>query len=336
MNEDLMERPEQCKNSKGGTELIQERIYNRLPRELLEKFQIWFSRYNPEKVNRDKIQILYVHDWVGDPMYDHLKNDGWKKFNRILFVSNVQMLHFMGVYSIPWSFCLVMQNFIDPIEPDKSIEGTMDPKQINIGYWAVPRKGLQIVVPVYEKLIEKYDNILLHVTSSFGLYGWAEQDEQYANIIDKCKNHPNISYSEAINNETMRACIATYDILAYPSIFPETSCLCLMEAMSAGCICVHPNYAALFETAAGWTNMYQWHEDQSKHAGIFYNAMCATIDSLDNDEVKNRLIAQKTYADTFYTWSKREAEWLALLSVLSKNRANLIVKNDKEYFSYMP
>lgn len=312
MNEDLMTRSEISKNSKGGTELIQEKIYNRLPRELLEPFQIWFSRYDADKVDKDKIQILAVHDWVGDPMYDHLKDGGWQKFVKILFVSNTQMIHFMGAYQIPWSQCLVMQNFIDPIEEhEKPNDGI-----IRLGYWSVPRKGLQILIPVFNKLCEKYDNLELHVTSSFDLYGWANQDQQYSNIIDKCKNNPKIIYSASVSNEVMRENLKKYNILAYPNIFPETFGLVLAEAMSAMVMAVHPNYGALFETAAGWTNMYQYNENQNVHAGIAYNAMCATIESIQTPEVQGRLAAAKSYADLFYSWKKREREWIALLSTL--------------------
>ena len=45
-NFDLMTRTESQKNAKGGTEQMQERLYGSLERELLEKFQIWFSRFD--------------------------------------------------------------------------------------------------------------------------------------------------------------------------------------------------------------------------------------------------------------------------------------------------
>jgi len=43
-----------------------------------------------------------------------------------------------------------------------------------------------------------------------------------------------------------------------------------MEAMSAGLACVHPNNGALYETAAIWALMYQWHDDPHAHAAVFY------------------------------------------------------------------
>ncbi len=65
-NFDLMERNEVNKDSKGGTELLQERLYGGdIPRELLEKVQIVFSR--ARDLDPDKKKIYYCHDLPEDP-----------------------------------------------------------------------------------------------------------------------------------------------------------------------------------------------------------------------------------------------------------------------------
>ncbi|GGP20680.1 hypothetical protein GCM10010970_16420 [Silvimonas iriomotensis] len=86
-----------------------------------------------------------------------------------------------------------------------------------------------------------------------------------------------------------------------------------MEAMSAGMACVHPNLGALYETAANWTNMYQYHQDHDIHAEIFYHALSMTILSWHTPATQQRLALQKDYADMFYSWDRRETQWRALL-----------------------
>ena len=58
-----MTRTELQKKSKGSTEQMQEGIYGSLERELLEKFQIWFSVFDETKVipekNRFYIAMTY-------------------------------------------------------------------------------------------------------------------------------------------------------------------------------------------------------------------------------------------------------------------------------------
>ena len=84
-----------------------------------------------------------------------------------------------------------------------------------------------------------------------------------------------------------------------------------MEAMSAGLACVHPNNGALYETAAGWTLMYQWHDDPHAHAAVFYRTVMTAIGALRAGDagLLRMLAAQKAYADFHYGWDRRLALW---------------------------
>lgn len=94
-----MTRTDSQKNAKGGTEQMQERLYASLEREILEKFQIWFSRFDVTQLMPEKKQILYCHDLPGDPMYkETLDPQGRKRFLKICFVSNWQMQMFINHY----------------------------------------------------------------------------------------------------------------------------------------------------------------------------------------------------------------------------------------------
>ena len=54
----------------GGTELMAYRLYHTVSAELLEKFQIWFSRFRQDDYDPSKLQIFYAHDLPGDPESD--------------------------------------------------------------------------------------------------------------------------------------------------------------------------------------------------------------------------------------------------------------------------
>lgn len=300
----------------GGTELMKYGLDARLPQDLLDNFQIFASRVE-EDLDPSRIRVLWLHDLPGDPASEHLKNGGWNKFHRLVFVSNWQMQAYIQHYNIPWSKCVVLQNAIVPVdEHEKPNDGT-----IRLAYWATPHRGLNILVPVFDKLCEKYDNIELDVYSSFKLYGWEQQDEQFKPLFDACEAHPKINYHGTVDNATLRENLTKTHIMAYPSIWPETSCICLMEAMSAGLLCVHPNFAALYETAANWTNMYQWNEDPNTHASHFYAALDASIESFFNEGVQSRLASQQSYANVFYNWQLRSFQWEQfLISLLDEPR----------------
>ena len=222
-----------------------------------------------------------------------------------------------------------MQNAIDPIEDhEKPNDGT-----IRLAYWSTPHRGLNILVPVFDRLCEKYDNIELDVYSSFKLYGWEQRDKEFEPLFEQCRNHPKINYHGTVPNETLRENLKNTHILAYPSTWPETSCITLMEAMSAGLMCVHPNFAGLYETAANWTHMYQWHEDPSQHASVFYGVLDSSIQSFWDEGVQSRLSSQSSYANVYYNWNIRAMQWESLLTTLL-DMPRALPKPEGQFFQY--
>jgi len=316
-------------NARGGSELMKEQLEARLDPGLLDETQIFVSRVQ-EELDETKIRILWNQDLPGDPNANHLKDGGWDKFHKLVFVSNWQMQAFINYYQIPWSKCVVLHNAIEPIPGHQKPTDT-----IRLGYWSTPHRGLSILAPVFDKLCEKYDNIELDVFSSFNLYGWSERDEQFRDLFDFCKEHPKINYHGAVPNEKIREIIPNTHIFAYPSIWMETSCISLMEAMSGGLICVHPNYGVLSETAANWTYMYQWKENMNEHAGSFYGMLDNAIQNCQNEDLKTQLGAQKVYADAFYNWNSRVNQWSSLIiSMLGEPRE--LPKSSGQFFEYTP
>jgi glycosyltransferase involved in cell wall biosynthesis len=137
-------------------------------------------------------------------------------------------------------------------------------------------------------------------------------------VIERCKKHPKINYYGSQPNEVVRKAVAESHIFAYPCIWQETSCLCAMEAMSAGSLVVTPNYGALPETTAGFAAMYQWNEDIDAHAEIFLHELDNAIRAWKGRDTRlqEHLDAQKAYADRMYAWQRRAVEWNELLRSL--------------------
>jgi glycosyltransferase involved in cell wall biosynthesis len=180
----------------------------------------------------------------------------------------------------------------------------------------VPDRGLSILVPVFAELAKKYDDITLEVFSSFELYGWPKHNERFEPLFAQCRAHPQIAYHGAVPNDVLRDGLKNIHILAYPCILPESSCLVLMEAMSACILAVHPNLGALYETAANFTLQYQFQEDMHAHAGLFYRVLEQAILDYRDARTAPLLAAQKNYADRFYNWRDRAGQWRALLESL--------------------
>ena len=318
--ETTIEQNELDRNSMGGTELMKYGLYDRLPSQLLEQFQIIPSRVR--ELSKTKKKIYWVHDLAQDPEMAHLKDGGWEKFDAIVCVSHWQRQQIQNFLGVPASKLTVLQNAIDPIE----IDSKPDPKDgINIIYHTTPHRGLELLVPVMDWVEEMLPDINWHldVYSSFEIYGWKERDKEYEGLFEKIKNHPKMTYHGFKPNEEVKEALKKAHIFALPSIWPETSCIALIEAMSAGCICVHSSLAALPETSSNWTLQYDFTEDMNEHASRHALTLADALRLVDEENMKDRLSMQKAYIDGFYDWQSRAKQWeVFLTSLLSKGNGN--------------
>lgn len=308
-----IERNELSKNSMGGTELMATALAEKLDPELSSKFQIICSRVRD--IDEDKIPILWLHDLPNDPESHHLADkESRDRFAKFVFVSNWQMNEYIHTYGLDWDQCYVIKNAIDPIElKEKPKDGV-----VRLIYHSTPHRGLELLVPVFEYLSEKYDNVELDVYSSFNLYGWPARDKPYEELFDRCNQHPKIRYHGTQPNDVIRNALKEADIFAYPNIWPETSCICAIEALDAGCLMLAPNYAALPETAASWGITYQWTTDANKHANVFANILDHMVTTLSEgkQDADYMVQQQKLYFDNFFSWEVRMKEWNQLLNTI--------------------
>lgn len=300
--------------SQGGTEQMIAGLKQRLPAELLNKFNFICSRVR--EVDTSKRNILWLHDTWDDPESQHLKDPGsLKRFEKLVFVSNYQQSSYNIGLGVPYGKGIVLQNAIVPIEPHEKSKDV-----INIIYHTTPHRGLELLIPVCEFLAKQKVKFHLDVYSSFGIYGWPARDEPYLALFERIKNHPNMTYHGWQPNSVIREALKKAHIYAYPSIWPETSGISVIEAMSAGCNVICPNLAALPETCANFAVMYNWTEDANKHANMFAGILDMVIREYWATFNQERLKYQKIYFDTFYNWDMRARQWQDFLVSLGDKK----------------
>lgn len=297
------------KQPRGGTELMAERI-NSLPPDLLSKFQIIHSRVRELDPNKKK--ILVCHDLAMDPEVQHLKNGGWQKYDKLVFVSHWQKQQYQDFLGVPPSASVVLENAIEPIE--HIVEKPED--TINMIYFSTPHRGLNILAGVFPELANEFPELRLNVFSSFDLYGWEQRDEPYKPIFEMLEAHPQANYSKSVSNGRIRDELKKNHILAYPSIWQETSCLVLIESMSARLRCVHSSLAALPETSRGLTDMYDYTENLDDHAERFYQKMREVILDIKDSGSYTTGQVTKMVIDRHFGWRFRKEQWIKLLEGL--------------------
>lgn len=306
-----METNEVSKNANGGTELMLRGLHQRLPAELLSQFQIIPSRVRD--MDFTKKRILWLHDLPEDPESARVGEEWFRnQFSAIICVSDWQLQRYNIIKGLPYRDAYVMMNAIEPIE--------LKPKptdRINFIYHTTPHRGLEILVPVFANLAQQFPNIHLDVYSSFNAYGWPERDEPYKELFTFIEQHPNMTNHGYQPNDVVREALQKAHYFAYPNIWLETSCIALMEAMSAGCVCLHPNFGALPETAGGITRMYQYSEDINDHARAFHSSIAALLTHKEHEREEYQQIFPML-ANYRFNWSKRAQQWAGMLHSLAE------------------
>ena len=301
----------------GGTELMRKWLYEEMEKKepgLIDKFQVISTRVR--NLDPTKQRILWIHDLAGDPEVQHLKHEeNWGKYERIVFVSHWQQYQFRTHLGFPYEKGIVIQNAIHPIKvKEKPNDGT-----INVCYFSTPHRGLEVLLNAWDfmkKQLGAGKNAKLNVFSSFKIYDRPHLDEQFRHVYKRAQETEDVIYHGTVSNDKIREMLKTQHVMAYPSIYEETSCLTLIEACSAGCLCVVPNLGALPETGANFPWMYGWEEDPERHAHVHGHILARAIEHYWDGEVQNLLKIQQNYFDMFYNWSLRSGQWMQFLRAI--------------------
>lgn len=284
---------------KGGTELMMERIKERVN---ISKINL-ITKNVHHKINNNNEILYWLHDLPQEPGYKYLN-----KNKNFVFVSNYQRELFIQYFNLNPSLCNVIRNGIIPI-PRKEKNNSI----CRLIYHSTPNRGLDILVVVFSKLITFFNNIgitiHLDVYSSFNIYARSDLDQNYLELFNNIKNHPNMTYHGTVSNQEIREALSNSHIFAFPSTHVETSCLCLIEAMSAGCLCVHSSLGALPETANDYTLMYKYTDNKLEHCTIFAETLIKAVTMYTNISLDDQI----EYINNTFNINKIAEEWKSLI-----------------------
>lgn len=301
---------ELTKNANGGTELMARRMVEHIPQEYLKGYQIIHSRVR--KLEPDLKKILVCHDLHNDPEVQQLSDPEYRKqFEKIVFVSNWQANMFHLALGIPYSEFVVINNAVSPFgEVKKTFDG-----KVRLIYHTTPHRGLAILYPVMKFIANEFKDFHLDVFSSFAAYGWEERDEPYLDLFKSIEDHPNMTYHGFQPNDIVIEHLKKSHIFAYPNIWPETSCLALIEALCCGNIALHPNLAALPETGCGLSEIYQYNEDMNEHAKVFAENLLRNLVAFEKyfDNVQNYSRHAQNHASAVYSINRMVSKWMDVL-----------------------
>lgn len=301
-------------NPKGGTEILKEQLLAQLPEESLDGINLIGSICHPSLVKEDKINILWQHLSYDQPnvrlMQDRKFVDSIDYF---IYVSHWQYNRFREIYKIPEYKSFVIKNAthtFDIVEKQKD-------NKIKLLYTSTPWRGLAVLIKSIEILNKTREDFEVDIYSSTKIYGSKfdeNEKDKFEVLFDKCKNTPNVNYLGYADNDSVRAAVQRAHIYAYPSIFEETSCLAVIEAMSAGCHVVTTNYGALPETCGEFATMIEFDSSGQNLIERYAETLNSVIDNYKNNLYKDDLEMQIKYYNKNYSWETRIQEWKNFLN----------------------
>jgi glycosyltransferase involved in cell wall biosynthesis len=301
-------------NPRGGTELQFEYLIKHVDPQLLNQFQICTSVPESIPLSLTKINVLWQKNSYDQPnlapwFKDKSNHD---KYDWYVFNSNWNFEKFRMMFDIPLNKSLVIKNGVGDIEPISTTYKKGDP--IKIIHHCTPWRGLSVLLGAMQ--LVKNPLITLDVYSSTEVYGKRfhdQTDDQYKELYEQARQLPNVNYIGYKPNEYIKEHLKDYRLFVYPSIWEETFCISLLEAMAAGLYCVTTNFGALFETGAEFPMYIPYSNDYHSLARRFAEGIEVAAKSLEVDGINDHLKVQRDYVNRFYNWNVKGISWQRFL-----------------------
>ena len=308
---------------KGGTEILKEQLIAQLEPGSIDGVNLIGSICHPSLIQKDKINVVWQHLSYDQPNVQYMRD---RKFvdsiDYFIYVSHWQYNKFREHFQIPEYKSFIIKNATPKFEvPIRNKAG-----RIKLLYTSTPWRGLAILIKAIDILNKTRDDFELDIYSSTRIYGDAFEEAEkgkFDALFEKCKNTKNVNFRGYGLNEQIRQSLKDTHIYTYPSIFEETSCLAVIEAMSAGCHVVTTNYGALPETCGEFATMIEFDSSVQNLIERYADTLNSVLDNYKNNLYKEDLEMQVKYYNKYYSWNTRIEEWKNFLNyVRNKKETN--------------
>jgi glycosyltransferase involved in cell wall biosynthesis len=292
---------------RGGSDLMLEGIKKHVD---LTGVNIIQSVCDESLIDPDKKNILWQHLPADQPFVQGISNKYFQRqLDATVYVSHWQHEKYRWLHQVPLDNAYVIKNAIEPIEFIPRSKGN----KTKIIYASAPYRGLDVMLDAFE-LLDR-DDVELDVYSSTVIYGSdyvAHEGDKYDHLFNRARSMKNVNYIGYVPHDELIAALQKANILAYPCIFEETSCLTVIEAAAAGCQIVTTNIGALPETGSEFALLVPIQADYKGIVSSFADHLGFAIDS----NLKFDGQTQSAFYNSHYSWDNRSKAWSNLLSTV--------------------
>jgi len=255
-------------------------------------------------------------------------------FDKIVMVSNWQASRYSTTFNIKPEQIAVLRYAIAPaFEVPRSKHyffATRRPPVLL--YSSAPFRGLDVLLRAFPTIRTLVPGCEALICSSMNVYQVPAEQDTYRHLYDRCRRTEGMHYFGSIGQAGLAQKMGGIDVFAYPSTFPETSCIALMEAMAGGCMILTSALGALPETAAGFGSHCELPREPERSAEFYARFVAQAILEAYNSPHRSaaQIDEQRAFALKNYCWSERAAEWEKLLDTVLHQPIRSIVPRRNE------
>lgn len=290
-----------------------------------------FARELRIKLGPEMPIICWEHNpWNPNAEYNrHLLHPQCAR-DRVLCVSDWQRDQFVASGGVPPDHVHVLRNAISPFfESLLSTEAPVFQRKAwppVMAFTSTPFKGLKPALLFFNELRRCHASVTLNVFSSFDLYPPTNEhrlDRSWESLYDECRNSLGVNYIGNVSQSSLARTLNSTVALFFPSVLPETSSICIMEAMAAGCVVISSALGGLPEVMAGFGHQIELEEGRILNGRRFVQRALEVIDQFDRADptLEKRLKEQIEFVRDHYRWDIRAAELEQILQSTLSGRA---------------
>lgn len=255
-------------------------------------------------VDTSKKVIFWLHNTVGQfhPLLNELINDPEVIANtqNIITVSEYhKSVVETEVPGIDKDKIIVIPNAIDPSPIVRDKFDNID--KVKIIHASSADRGM---VKLLTSLIYCDEDFELNIYNDF------YPDLDLRGLHEKLVSDPRVVFHGKSPRPTVLKAFAESHIHAYPSTYPETSCLVQMETLSAGCYSLHSNLGALPETSLGFGTML----DNTIKPSQYGQYLAQTIRNIKANGYDYQ--EQVDAINNKFSWDQATKNWIAFAKTL--------------------
>jgi glycosyltransferase involved in cell wall biosynthesis/2-polyprenyl-3-methyl-5-hydroxy-6-metoxy-1,4-benzoquinol methylase len=188
-------------------------------------------------------------------------------------------------------------------------------------YQSRPERGLNHALDLMQRAQDEGLPVQLLVCSYDGVA--PQMQAYYSSLYERAKSLNNVTLLGSLSKPQLAALQRQCDLLLYPTVFEEVSCITAMEAMHAGLPMLTSAHAALPETCAGSGTLLVPTKDGEVDYEGFWNHLTGFFGLVKPGEYPEELQALKQKqlaAAPLHTWSSAADRLLAVIDEAFEKR----------------